>query len=123
MSISSWNAYWAGILAIFWGIVLLFPGDLFEGIERYDLMREIFPDWTWGVLYVLFGFLILLPLSTTILKHLHWLLSALWLGMTILSVLGSASFPALLIASLTFFVAIIHVGKFWRLSHPATVKP
>lgn len=122
VSISRWNAKWAGALAIFWGITLAMPGDLFERIERYRLFNEFFPDWVRGVFFFVFGALVLLPVPQAIQRHAHWLLCALWLGMAVLSLISSLEAPALLVASLCFYVSMTHAGKFWSMPHFAAVN-
>lgn len=110
------------MLAQFWGILLLLPGDTFAGIEHYRLIGQFLPDQIWGIVFFTLGFATLFPFPTNLLKHLHWLLCTLWLGISVLALLSSFTIPALLIGALAFFVAMVHAGKFWRLSRPPLVR-
>lgn len=149
MTISLWNERLLAGLAITWGIILMLPGDLFAGIERYRLMSRVFPDWLWGAFYFMGGatlyILPLLPFPSLpytlwlykyipreqlcgyisregFHKHTHWLLFSLWLGMTALSLLSVVSPPTLLITSLVFVISMFHIGKFWRLGHRVSMS-
>lgn len=113
-----WNEKWLAFLAIIWGIILALPGDLFAGLERYRLIAQLFPDWVWGAIMFLSGVALLLKLPMLTHKHIHFVLTAVWLGMTLLSVLATKTPPALLITSLCLTIAMFHVGKFWRIQHP-----
>lgn len=117
MSISRVNEVVLGLLAIFWGIVFVLPGDLFAGLERYQFFNNYAPDWLWGAILMIFGLLIIPPAAPILRKIAHWGLCTLWLGMAMLSMLAVISPPSLLFTSLFVVVAIFHATKFFRLSH------
>lgn len=123
MSISRVNELALALLAVFWGCVLLLPGDLFAGIERYRLIGRFFPDTVWGILMVLSAAILFKPDSLPLRKAAHWLLCTIWSGMTILSLMSMISAPALLIASLLATISFFHATKFWRLGHLPVVNP
>lgn len=106
------------LLAIFWGAILLLPGDLFAGIERYRFYGQYAPDTVWGVVMALCGVLILLKRPHWAHRHAHWILCTVWTGMTWLSLLSLISPPVLLIASLCAALSLIHASAFWQLQYP-----
>lgn len=104
-----------GLLAMLWGAILMAPGDLFAGIERYKYFNNYAPDTGWGIVLALCGLVIVIRLPKWAHRHAHWVLCTVWLGMFVLSLLSTISPPALLIASLLLAIAIIHATKFFRL--------
>jgi hypothetical protein len=109
------------ILAITWGIILMLPGDLFEGIERYRFFRQFAPDTVWGVVMALCGVITLIARPHWARLNAHAVLCIVWLGMTVLSLASIVSLPALLIASLLLAIAFFHATKFLRLLHAAVL--
>ncbi len=112
-----------GVLAIFWGVILVLPGDSFAGIERYELFGKYAPDTAWGVVMLICGTVTTIRMPRWAHKHAHWVLFAVWLGMTVLSLLSTITHPALLIASLTFAIAFIHISKYFRLAYSLMIRP
>lgn len=96
-----------------WGVVLMLPEDSFARIARYQLMSRVFPDWLWGLLFFIFGGLLLVPIANWAYKHLHWILCSLWLGITVLSLLSAITPASLLISSVVFTMAMFHAGIFF----------
>jgi putative effector of murein hydrolase LrgA (UPF0299 family) len=109
------------ILAIFWGIVLMLPGDLFNGIERYKYFSSFAPDSVWGMVMILGGLTTLIARPPWLRRNAHALLCIVWLGMTVLSCLSIVTAPSLLITSIILTVALLHAMKFWRLSRPMEI--
>jgi hypothetical protein len=123
MSISAWNERWLAVLAMIWGITLMIPGDLFQGITAYRLFSQYAPDTVWGIVLFLLGISLFLPTPMWVHKHAHWLLCTIWMGMGILCLLGRFSPAVVLLSSVCLTVSMLHVGKFWRLNHPARIYP
>lgn len=117
MAINLWNEKLLAFLAVVWGVTLMLPGDVFGGIQAYSLINRVFPDWLWGALYFVCGGLLFLNIPKELHKHIHWILCSLWLGMTLLVFLAGIRSVTILIGSLTFVVAMFHVGKFFRLGN------
>lgn len=115
-ALSRWNEIWSAILAIVWGIVLIAPGDLFFAVERYRWLGKFFPDWMWGILFLIGGVGIIIIRSYRVRKHFHSLMFTLWVGIVVLSFLTPLNIGTVLISSLCFFVAMVHVSKYFRLS-------
>lgn len=103
------------VLAIVWGCILMLPGDLFEGIERYKFFNTFAPDTAWGAALVVCGLIILIARPEWAHINAHAALCIIWLGMTALSLASIVTAPSLLITSLLVFVAFMHATKFWRL--------
>ncbi len=101
-----------GILAIFWGILLMLPGDLFNGIERYTSVGAYAPDALWGAVYAVLGAIVFARTPSWAHKHAHWLLCTVWAGMTILSLLTEIISPTLLTASMCAFISFLHATKY-----------
>lgn len=123
MSISRINEVVLGVLAIFWGVVLAMPGDLFAGIERYALFNNYAPDWLWGTVMIMAGLLIIPPASFPLRKLAHWALCTLWLGMAVLSILSVFTLASLLFTSVLITIAVFHATKFFRLHYLKVVDP
>lgn len=105
------------ILALVWGIILMLPGDLFAGIERYKFFNTFAPDAAWGAALAACGIITLIARPEWARTNAHAVLCIIWLGMTALSVASVVTIPSMLITSLLVFVAFMHATKFWRLSN------
>lgn len=116
-----WNECWLATLAVIWGGILMLPGDLFAGIDRYRLMSQYLPDWAWGVCMFSFGIILFFHVPLWLHKHAHFFLCGVWLGITLLSLLAVMTPSVILIASLLFIIAMFHAGKYFRLSHPIVI--
>lgn len=99
----------------------MLPGDLFEGIERYQYFRMYAPDTVWGVAMLVCGVLTLIARPRWARIGAHVVLCIIWLGMTVLSLLSIVTAPALLIASMLATLSFFHATKYWRLSHPTVM--
>jgi len=103
------------LLACYWGIILMLPGDLFAGIERYKYYSRYAPDTIWGAVMAVCGIFILLNWPRQARMPAHLVLSAVWFGMGILSLLPARNVASTLIAALAFSNSLIHATKFWKL--------
>lgn len=111
------------LLALYWGIILIMPGDLFAGIERYKFFNQYAPDFVWGSIMAISGLIILFHWPRQARMPAHVALCVIWSGMGILSLLSVISPPATLIAAMAFSNSIIHATKFWRLQLVAWIHP
>lgn len=113
---SRWNEVCLAIVALIWGAILVMPGDLFIKIDRYRMIGQYFPDWVWGILFLIGSMGILIVPSIGIRKQLHAFMSALWVGIIVLALLTPFNIGTLLIVSLCWLAMMVHVGKFFRIS-------
>jgi hypothetical protein len=113
--IHRFNEVILALLALFWGVILMLPGDLFAGLERYKYFSDFFADWGWGLAMVICALATVLRLSVWSHKYAHVGLCIIWSGMAALSISATLSPPALLIASLCAAIALLHASKYWRL--------
>lgn len=104
------------LLALYWGIILMLPGNLFAGIERYKFFNDYAPDYIWGAVMAVSGLPILVHWPRRARMPAHIVLCIVWFGMGILSLLSVTNAPATLIASLTFSNSVIHATKYFRLA-------
>lgn len=116
ISIYRANEFILAALAIFWGLILLLPSDLFGSIERYRYFNEFAPDTVWGAIFILSAFCTILGKPHWLHVHAHWILCTLWSGIAFLSGIAMRSPLSLLIPSLCLAIAAIHATKFWRLN-------
>ncbi len=101
-----------GILAIFWGILLMLPGDLLAGIERYTRVSAYALDALWGAVYAILGAIVFSRMPSWAHKHAHWLLCTVWAGMTVMLLLTKIVSPTLLTASMCAFISFLHATKY-----------
>ncbi len=123
VSIHRMNEVCLGLLAVFWGVVLMLPGDLFERIEVYQLLRNFAPDTVWGVVMIVCGIVTLARMPRRAHKHAHWILCTVWLGMAVLLLSTTTRPTSLLFASLFLVIAIIHASKYMRLAQSLMLYP
>lgn len=122
MSVSVWNEKWLGFLATVWGIALVLPGDLFRGIPMYVIAAQYAPDTVWGIVMGVSGILLFFPVPVPVHKHVHWILSSVWLGLGILCISARFSPVVVMLATQCLVISMLHAGKFWRFTRPVTVR-
>lgn len=110
------------LLQFFWGILFMFPGNVFDAQGRYYLTAIYAQDWLWGILLLAASSLILFGSRTEWLhfrKFLHFFSWFFWLGIFILamsrSIENGLHVADMLIFSPYITIAFLHATLYIRL--------
>jgi uncharacterized membrane protein len=108
--------------AVFWGFLLLLPGNTFASRSGVDAMSRYAQDWAWGILFLTFGLLVLLVPKTGYLRvrrFSHAFFWVCWLSIYLIAILRSFSDGLhavdLLITSPFLTLAFLHGAIYLRL--------
>lgn len=116
MTSERWQELVSAGVALVWGVVLLLPGDLFAGIQRYVALAVAVPDWVWGLLLLAFGLTVILLSPLRWRKEAHAGLGVVWTLVVILIFLDGVTPAGVLIAALCGELALLHFYRYLQLS-------
>lgn len=112
-----------GMLALLWGILLLFPENSllpYGGLRMYKFYTQ---DWLWGIYLILSGLFIILTATdgyTRVRKIIHASLWTFWLGISLLVIArtyrGGITETDILIALPFVAIAFLHAAVYTRLA-------
>jgi hypothetical protein len=105
-----------GIHALSWGAILLMPEDTLAFARRFELLYWTGLDWILGALLLISGACLLFGKSLKLRQHCHGFMFGLWCFVGYLGLVTGDSLISLLISLPYFYIALLHAGKWWRLS-------
>lgn len=119
MTTERWQDLVLGAAALIWGVALLFPGDLFRGIECYAVISRAFPDWMWGALMTVFALTLLAISPLRLRRQAQALLGVMWSLVVVLICLDGLTLAGVMIGSLCAALALLHSFRYLQLTQMA----
>lgn len=104
------------IHAVIWGILLIWPEDIFESVRRFEPLYLYLPDWILGIILTVIGILLISLKSIRVRRWLHGIIFGIWCFVGYLGLLSGITLTTLLISSSYFTLAAMHAGKWWQLT-------
>lgn len=110
------------LLALIWGILLLFPGNVLTGSPTAEYYALYSNDWLWGILLIIFSAYILFGPRKRwfhFRKYIHLYFWFFWLGIAVLTIVRSSAngvgVTDILIISPFVAIALVHATLYARL--------
>lgn len=116
MSTYRYNEILLSILTIFWGVIFMLPGDVFEALQRFQPLYLRVPDQVFGIVMVVTAIPGIMRMPLRYRQVAHGLLFGLWSFITYLPFVQGLTIGTFLGSSVFFVIALLYGGNCWRIT-------